>query len=480
MVIKSLCVNCGKSGETRLLLVQIPHFRDILISSFRCSHCAYNNNDVQSTGAIQEQGQKITLRAESAKDLDRQLIKSDSCSISIPEFGLEIPTQTQKGTLNTIEGFIQVASEGIRSFANAQLSAAVAEGSAASSTSEELAAATYSAMQLLGVCQQLDDASAGKAFPFTVILDDPAGNSYVENPFAPNADTQLTVEHYNRTAEQQEALGMQPDRPTSDPIQSAAELAHLPKGDVVLHGGDAKSLDKLAELVEENFDPANEVLEFPSPCSDCGHPGAVRMLVTNIPHFREIILMAFSCSSCGYKSNEVRGGGGVSPKGKKITLLISNPEDLNRDILKSETAGFFIPSVGLELTEGTLGGKFTTIEGLLQDIQNGLSFNPFTSGDSSEALDRKKMGDFQTSLGTLFAVTEPYTIILDDPLSNSYIQNIYAPDEDPNMTIEEYVRSFEQDETYGLHDINTGDDQHQQQPPQPSGSSSSQPSGSSS
>src|SRR3989338_3809447 len=103
MILKSLCVNCGKSGETRLLLVKIPHFRDILVSSFRCSHCAYNNNDVQSTGQIQEQGQKITLKVENAKDLDRQLIKSDSCLIQVPELGLEIPRETQKGTLNTIE-----------------------------------------------------------------------------------------------------------------------------------------------------------------------------------------------------------------------------------------------------------------------------------------------------------------------------------------------------------------------------------------
>ena len=133
MVLKSMCVNCGKSGETRLLLVKIPHFRDILVSSFRCSHCAYNNNDVQSTGSIQEQGQKISLRVESTKDLDRQLIKSDSCAIQVPELGLEIPTETQKGTLNTIEGFIKVAAEGIRNFANAQLASAISNPFASSS-----------------------------------------------------------------------------------------------------------------------------------------------------------------------------------------------------------------------------------------------------------------------------------------------------------------------------------------------------------
>ena len=46
-----------------------------------------------------------------------------------------------------------------------------------------------------------------------------------------------------------------------------------------------------------------------------------------------------------------------------------------------------------------------------------------------------------------------FTIIIDDPVSNSYVQNLYAPDADPNMEIEEYVRTYEQNEDLGLNDI---------------------------
>jgi len=49
----------------------------------------------------------------------------------------------------------------------------------------------------------------------------------------------------------------------------------------------------------------------------------------------------------------------------------------------------------------------------------------------------------------------PWTLILDDPLSNSYLQNLYAPDPDPNMTIETYERTYEQNEELGLNDIQT-------------------------
>jgi zinc finger protein len=48
----------------------------------------------------------------------------------------------------------------------------------------------------------------------------------------------------------------------------------------------------------------------------------------------------------------------------------------------------------------------------------------------------------------------PFTLILDDPLANSYLQNLYAPDPDPNMEIVEYERSWQQNEELGLNDIN--------------------------
>lgn len=47
----------------------------------------------------------------------------------------------------------------------------------------------------------------------------------------------------------------------------------------------------------------------------------------------------------------------------------------------------------------------------------------------------------------------PFTLILDDPLANSYLQNLYAPDPDPNMTIELYDRTWEQNEELGLNDM---------------------------
>ena len=46
-----------------------------------------------------------------------------------------------------------------------------------------------------------------------------------------------------------------------------------------------------------------------------------------------------------------------------------------------------------------------------------------------------------------------FTLILDDPAGNSYMQNVYAPEEDPELTIETYERSFEQNDELGLNDM---------------------------
>lgn len=58
------------------------------------------------------------------------------------------------------------------------------------------------------------------------------------------------------------------------------------------------------------------------------------MKLLDIPMFKEVIIMAISCDKCGYKDSEVKSGKGIEDKGKKITLKITDPSDMSRDILK--------------------------------------------------------------------------------------------------------------------------------------------------
>jgi len=176
------------------------------------------------------------------------------------------------------------------------------------------------------------------------------------------------------------------------------------------------------------------------------------MKKVNIPYFKDILIMSTNCDACGYRDNEVKSGSAISEKGKKIILKVEDREDLSRDILKSETCGLSIPEIDLVLQAGTLGGRFTTLEGILNQIFEELSEKVF-AGDSADLDDRSKFGKFLSDLRAIKSAERPFTLVLDDPLANSYLQNLYAPDPDPNMEMVVYDRSWEQNEELGLNDI---------------------------
>lgn len=95
--------------------------------------------------------------------------------------------------------------------------------------------------------------------------------------------------------------------------------------------------------------------------------------------------MAFSCDKCGYRSSEVKNGGGISDKATKIVFNVETAKDMNRDCFKSDTCVLAIPEVDFAMAPGTLGSVYTTVEGLLDKIIENLTVNnPFGMGDSSQ------------------------------------------------------------------------------------------------
>jgi len=132
-------------------------------------------------------------------------------------------------------------------------------------------------------------------------------------------------------------------------------------------------------------------------------------------------------------------------------LKVEDVEDLNRDILKSETCGLEIPEIELQLHSGTLGGRFTTLEGILDQIYDEISGKLFDSGDSDGG--NSGLHKFLAKLKEAKMVSKPFTVILDDPVANSYLQNIYAPDPDPNIKVEWYKRTQEQEDDLGISDM---------------------------
>lgn len=77
-------------------MTRIPHYKDIIITSFECNSCGEKNNGIQ-TSSIQDLGIKYELKVEKIKDLSRQIVKSDHATVIIPELDFEKPANGEKG-----------------------------------------------------------------------------------------------------------------------------------------------------------------------------------------------------------------------------------------------------------------------------------------------------------------------------------------------------------------------------------------------
>ncbi|XP_063901809.1 zinc finger protein ZPR1-like [Zophobas morio] len=400
--IESYCVRCHEKGLTKLLCTNIPYFGDVILMAFSCP-CGFENNEIMPGGSLQKFGVRFTLTEVNLSDLNRQVAKSQYASIQIPELEFEIPPGT--GKLSTIEGFLQEAIYGLQYDQPARREKCQEE-----------------ADKIDIFIEKLKELANGKDFMF--ILDDPSGNSFIENPHAPNADPKLTLEKYPQTKVQIEAMG----------YQYELEETHASETDV------------------------EDIYELSSLCSNCRANVKINVQRVDIPHFKEVILMAMSCDQCGYRSTEVKAGGIIAEHGIKFILKVASAEDLNRDVIKSSFSTVSVPELQLERATGFGEDKFTTVEGLLEDIRNKLlQENPFIYGDAAPFETKKKLDEFLCNLERLQKGERSFTLTLDDPTGNSYIQSINDPETDSHLRVERYTRTKEQDEDLGLTCMKTED-----------------------
>ncbi|KAF8527281.1 zf-ZPR1-domain-containing protein [Gautieria morchelliformis] len=424
----SLCMSCGEQGITRMLLTSIPFFHEVIVMSFRCERCGNQNNEIQSAGAIRDKGVLYTARILDRKDLNRQLVKSQTCTVLIPEYELTIPAH--RGQLTTVEGLVR---DTMKDLAAGQVLRRIEDEAAYNKIQHML-----DAFQEIVGSDESDDEGISETLrgveqamtPFTVQLDDPAGDSFIEF-YESMSDPKWNLRQYTRSKEQNITLGL------AQADEDATNAGKQPP----------KESMALVDEIE-----AEEIFVFPGVCSSCGRPLDTLMKKIVIPYFKDVLIMSTNCEHCGYKDNEVKSGSAISDKGQKIILKVEDRDDLSRDILKSETCGLHIPEIDLLLHPGTLGGRFTTVEGILEQVFEELSEKVFT--DSIEKGDTAFI-DFLTKLKKVKAAEMAFTLVLDDPLANSYLQSLYAPDPDPNMQFETYERTWQQNEELGLNDMIT-------------------------
>ncbi|EGO56282.1 hypothetical protein NEUTE1DRAFT_146992 [Neurospora tetrasperma FGSC 2508] len=413
--IESLCMNCHENGTTRLLLTQIPYFREIIIMSFSCDKCGFQNNEIQPAGTFQLKGVHVELRLTQMEDFARQVVKSDTATVKFIELDVEVPAG--RGQLTNVEGLLTTIVEDLE---------------AGQADRKEHAPEVYEKVE--EIIQKGRKMLAGEAFPFRVSVDDPAGNSFI-TPDMRDGVGKWEKREYLRTNEQNEALGL-----TDTSNEGLTE-----SGDIV----------------------PDTVYAFPATCPGCMHPCTTNMKMVDIPHFRQVVIMNTTCDDCGYKSNDVKTGGEVPEKGKKVTIKVRNSVDLARDILKSESCFLECPELNLSVNPGTLGGRFTTVEGLLTQVRDDLHNQIFQTGpedpaavhagDSLPAEEKRRWDKFFGDLSAAIKGEREFTIILTDPMASSYVQSLADDPAQPDeqMTVEEYERTDEEEEELGLKDMKT-------------------------
>ncbi|KAK5089425.1 nucleolar zinc-finger protein [Exophiala xenobiotica] len=416
--IESLCMNCRDDGMTRILPIKIPHFKEVLLESFSCDHCGFKNNTVKSAGEIQPKGSKYSFRLQQQADFERQVIRSDHGTFKIEDIDLEMPPAP--GQYTTLESMFSKVLTDLRYD---------------QPTRKEQTPEVYQALE--GIITKLTSMLEGNGFPISVTLDDISGNSFITPSTDDRGDKYIRTD-YVRSHEQNVQLGLA--------VEDDAEPAER---------------DAMADVNIVD----GEVYEIPAECPACTKPCTVNMKKVNIPHFKDVIVMATVCEHCGYKTNDIKTGGAVPEKGQKITLRIENEIDLSRDILKSETCELQSSDLGLEVQPGTLGGRFTTVEGLLtqvrdqlhgqifDDVEDGEGLKP---GDSMAGETKTRWDTFFDKLDRALKAEFPFSITLADPLANSFVQKKTDGDApDPQITIEDYERTEEEMDDLGLNDMKT-------------------------
>ena len=156
-IVPGPCPSCSLEIDFRYQTENIPYFSDILIISANCPHCGYRYVDTQTLASTEPS--RHTLAVTSAEDLAIRVVRSMTASLAIPELGVEIdPGPACTGFVTNVEGVLDRIEQVVV--------AAEREGDPDQKEN---------AKTLLGRLAQAREGNLA----FTLILDDPSGNSAI-------------------------------------------------------------------------------------------------------------------------------------------------------------------------------------------------------------------------------------------------------------------------------------------------------------
>lgn len=161
VAVDSPCPMCKDSGTLHMLstTVNIPYFGDGLETTLQCGACGFRHADFLILS--QKEPLRLTLRGQGEEDLMVRVIRSNSGTIRIPELGfLAEPTPLSESFVSNVEGVLHRAKDILL-------------------TAVEFFGEDPDKRALLRQYLDTYEALVNGREPFTLILDDPFGNSAI-------------------------------------------------------------------------------------------------------------------------------------------------------------------------------------------------------------------------------------------------------------------------------------------------------------
>lgn len=156
-IVPGPCPSCSNEIEYLYQTENIPYFSEILIISANCPTCGYRYVNTQLLKSAEPSRYEFSISA--AEDLSTRVVRSMGGTVKIPELGVQIdPGPACQGFVTNVEGVLDRIEDVVQS--------------ALLWTEDE---ERKNAHVLL---ERIAQARSG-TFPFTLILDDPSGNSAI-------------------------------------------------------------------------------------------------------------------------------------------------------------------------------------------------------------------------------------------------------------------------------------------------------------
>jgi len=158
--IEPACPSCGGALTLTAVDFDLPYFGPALLTTVRCGDCSFRHADTLLTR--EGEPARYTLRVEGKDDFAARVVRSQSGTIRLRELGAVLePGAKSESFLTNAEGVLWRFRD-------------IAEGATA------LAGSKRGAVRVLA---RLDRMIAGSE-PFTLVVEDPTGNSVILSPKA--------------------------------------------------------------------------------------------------------------------------------------------------------------------------------------------------------------------------------------------------------------------------------------------------------